>query len=310
MMEMQTDVVNWLVESDPAIRWQVMRDILHSPPATYEAERSRLTREGWCAQLLGSQADDGLWNRSLYNGKWLSTTYSLYMLKLLGLHPGDPRALKGCEQLFSQGLYQDREIRFSRGQVISDLGVSALVLSISSYFTYDSPAIPHMVDYLVSQQSDEGSWLTNDDPSSMDYTFETTLLVLKALYQYKIRFSGKGIITITHAVRQGQEYLLNRHLGLEDGMPIKPQWTTFSFPAYWFYDILTALEYFYWFGKTKDKRLQPAIDLLLARQTRDGRWTLGSRHSGKTYFNMEEVGKASRWNTLRALRALTWWESD
>jgi hypothetical protein len=126
-MDMQQGIIDWLLESDPAIRWQVMRDILHTPQATYEAERSRLTREGWGAQLLGLQSEDGLWNRSLYNGKWISTTYSLYNLKLLGLLAGNQPALKGCGQLITQGLYQDQEIRFSRGQFIADLGVSALL---------------------------------------------------------------------------------------------------------------------------------------------------------------------------------------
>jgi hypothetical protein len=306
-MDMQQGIIDWLLESDPAIRWQVMRDILHTPQATYEAERSRLTREGWGAQLLGLQSEDGLWNRSLYNGKWISTTYSLYNLKLLGLLAGNQPALKGCGQLITQGLYQDQEIRFSRGQFIADLGVSALVLSLTCYFGYDSPAIPQMADYLVSQQSAEGNWLTNDDPYSINYTFETTLLILDALLQYGNRYAARGNKLISKSVENGQEFLLNHNLGLDGGKTVKSQWATFSFPAYWFYDLLTALEYFYAYGRNKDERLQPAIDLMCAKQTKDGRWLLGSRHPGKTYFDMEDVGKPSRWNTLRAMRVLDWW---
>jgi hypothetical protein len=91
-----------------------MKDILHKSPATYENERAQITQSGWCAQLLQIQDEDGLWNRSLYNGKWLSTAYSLYLLKIMGLTPGNHQALKGCDQLLTQGLYRLKEIRFSR----------------------------------------------------------------------------------------------------------------------------------------------------------------------------------------------------
>jgi hypothetical protein len=307
-MTIKPELMDWLLASDPAIRWQVMRDLQHAPPATYEAERSRLTLGGWGARLLGEQAEDGLWNRSLYNGKWLSTTYSLYLLKLLGLPTGHSQARKGCDQLFAQGLYQGREIRFSRGQAIADLGVTALVSSIACFFNYEISEISPVMQFLVSQQAPSGNWLTNDDPSSMDYTFETTRLVLEALLQYEIRYTASEKKDFTHAVQKGREFLLNHHLGLEGGKTLKSQWAAFSFPPYWFYDILTALDYYQACGLKRDDRFQPAIDLLRAKQTGDGTWTLGSRHSGKIYYDMEAVGKPSRWNTLRALRVLTWWE--
>jgi hypothetical protein len=309
-METQQCVIDWLLESDSAIRWQVMKDILHKPPAVYEAERSRLTQEGWCTRLLQYQDADGLWNHSLYNGKWISTTYSLYLLKLLGLPSVNPQSSKGCDQLLSQGLFQGREIRFSRDQSIPDLGVTALVLSQYCYFGYEASAIHQVTDFLANQQVKEGNWLPNEAPSAAYYTFETTLLVLEALLQYGNRYAAKENQVISKAAQNGQEFLLKHHLGLERGKPIKGKRTSFSFPSYWFYDVLTALDYFYAYGRNKDERLQPAIDLLRARQTADGRWLLGSRHPGRTYFDMEEVGKPSRWNTLRALRVLAWWDGS
>jgi hypothetical protein len=305
-MEIRQGIIHWLLDSDPAIRWQVMKDVLHADESAYAKERARLVHSGWCAQLLTLQDEDGLWNRSLYNGKWISTTYTLYLLKLLGLPPLTRQALTGCDRLLAHGLYRQQEIRFSRKKEIRDLGVSALVLSICCYFGCDDESLPRMAGFLVCQQCDEGSWLPNGSPSAAAYTFETTLIVLEALLQYRNRYPTEAS-AIADAETKGQEFLLMHNLYLDKGKPIKSKWTSFSFPPYWFYDVLTALDYFRSFRLNTDRRLQPAIDLLLNRQTEDGIWVLGTRHPGKTYFEMERPGAPSRWNTLRALRVLEWW---
>lgn len=306
-MGMRQGIIHWLLDSDPALRWQVMKDVLHAKEATYAEERARLSHSGWCAQLLKLQGEDGLWNRSLYNGKWISTTYTLYLLKLLGLPPLDLQALRGCDQLLAQGIHRQQEIRFSRKKEIRDLGVSALVLSICCYFGRDERSLPRIADFLVRQQCDAGNWLPNGSPSAAVYTIETTLIVLEALLQYRIRYSAEESAAISDAVAKAQEFLLRHSLYLDNGKPIKSKWTSFSFPPYWFYDVLTALDYFRSFRLNKDKRIQTGIDLLLNRQTEDGTWVLGTRHPGKTYFEMEKPGQPSRWNTLRALRVLEWW---
>lgn len=308
-MVIEQEIVRWLLDSDPAIRWQVMKDILQAPPAAYEQERAQLTHRGWCAQLLHLQDKDGLWNRSIYNGKWISTTYSLYLLKILGLSPGNPQALMACDQLIAQGLYQEEEIRFSRNKDISDLGVCAMVLSLCCYFGHDVAAIPRMASFLISQQRDEGNWLPNESPSSINYSFETTLLVLEGLLQFQNRYTATEGSGLSSAVEKGQEFLLRHQLGLGEQAPIKSQWASLSFPPYWFYDILTALDYFYAFRANKDSRIESAIYLLRRKRARDGAWNLGKRHAGKTYFEMETPAKLSRWNTLRALRILEWWDS-
>jgi hypothetical protein len=306
-MEKRQEVINWLMDSDPAIRWQVMKDILHCQPTTWSKERSRLTQSGWCARLLQFQDKSGLWNHSLYNGKWLSTTYSLYLLKTLGLPPGNLQALRGCALLLAQGLYQQKEIRFSRNKNIKDLGVSAIVLSLCCYFGYDAEALARIAEFLVSQQSNEGNWLPDEEPSASDYAFETTLLVLEALLQYQNRYEMDLDTALPESVQKGQEFLLRYNLGLGEQRPIKNKWTSFSFPPYWFYDILTALDYFCAFRTNKDKRFQLAIDLLRHKQ-KGGQWLLGFCHAGKTYFEMEVPGGPSRWNTLRAIRVLEWWD--
>ncbi len=307
-MEIRQGIIEWLLDSDPAIRWQVMRDVLHTDGSVYTKERERLVDSGWCTELLRSQDPDGLWNRSVYNGKWISTTYTLYLLKLLGLPPLNRQALKGCDRLIAQGLYERQEIRFSRSQEIRDLGVSALVLSICSYFRHDEGSLPRMAAFLVGQQCDQGNWLPNGGPSAATYTFETTLLVLEALLQYGRRCAAEESAAISEAVAKGQEFLLRHNLYLDRGRPIKARWTSFSFPPYWFYDVLTALDYLRDLWMNKDKRIQAGIDLLLSQRTKEGTWVLGARHPGKTYVEMERPGEPSRWNTLRALRVLHWWD--
>jgi hypothetical protein len=309
-MEIPQKIIDWLLDSDPAIRWQVMQDLLHAPPATYETERARLTQEGWCARLLQIQDPDGLWNRSLYNGKWLSTTYSLTLLKLLGLPPAHPQARSGCRQLLTRGLYQEQEIRFSRQQNISDLGVSAIVLSLCCSFWVEHAAIPNLAGWIISRQNQDGSWVPNESASAAAYTFETTLLVLEALLQYTQRYALAGNQAVSQAEHMGQDFLLAQHFGLSGNKPLKSKWSSFSYPAYWFYDILTALDYFYRFQANRDRRIQTAIDLLRHKQTEAGSWLLGARHAGRTYFDMEKPGEPSRWNTLRALRVLNWWDGD
>jgi hypothetical protein len=231
-------------------------------------------------------------------------------MKLFGLPTRNTQALKGCNQLLTKGLYQDQEIRFSRDQEIQDLGVSALVLSICSYFGYEDESLQRMAHFLAGQQCKAGNWLPNGLQSAEAYTFETTLLVLEALLQFRNRYPEEKSTATSTAVAKGQEFLLKHSLFLTLGGPMKSGWTSFAFPPYWFYDVLVALDYFRSFQMNRDGRIQPAIDLLLKRQTKDGLWMLGSQHPGKTYFEMEKAGKPSRWNTLRALRILEWWNNS
>lgn len=308
-MKIQNETITWLLDSDPSIKWQVMRDIQGLDESIYEQERLKLQDQGWGSELLKLQGEDGLWNKSLYNGKWISTTYTLYLLKLLGLSPFNQQALSACDQLFTLGIYNQEEIRFSRNQAHQDLGVSGLVLSMCCHFGYHQDELHQIGSYLVSQQSEVGYWLPNKAEASMGYQFETTLLILEGLLQYRQRYSLKHK-WLLEAEAKGQEYLLQHQLYLDGGKAIKTKWTSFSFPAYWFYDVLTALDYFRLFGTNRDQRLQAGINLIAEKQNKAGRWNLGNKHHGKTYIEMEEARAPSRWNTLRALRVLKWWEGS
>jgi len=305
-MNIKPEIITWLLNSDPAIRWQVMQDLQDLREATYIQERQKLVEKGWYAELLRLQDKDGLWNQSLYNGKWISTTYTLYLLKVFGLVPFNLQGLAACAQLFTQGIYNQNEIRFSRNQKLQDLGITGLILSMCCYFGYHQERLHSITEYLASQQSREGNWLPNASAKSTVYTFETTLIVLEALLQYRNRYpTGNGLEA--NVETKGQEYLLKHQLYLDGGKAMKTNWISFSFPPYWFYDVLTALDYFQRFGHNKDKRIQAGIDLIVEKQNKEGTWNLESKHPGKIYFEMEIPGKPSKWNSLRALRVLKWW---
>lgn len=286
-----------------------MKDLENAEKALYMPERKKLLTKGWCAKLLGLQDANGLWSASLYNGKWISTTYTLYLLKLFGLLPFSDQAMVACARLFTQGLYADREIRFSRNQSIQDLGVTGLILSLCCYFGYHHENIHTVAHYLIGQQGKEGNWLPNDAEESLPYTFDTTLLILEGLLHYRLRYTP-STGEIARGEARGQEFLLKHELYLDGGKPIKPSWMSFAFPPYWFYDVLSALDYFRQFRENSDDRLQAGMDLVSKKQNPDQTWNLGRKHPGKTHVEMEDPRKPSKWNTLRALRVLKWWESN
>ncbi len=303
------DTTRWLLDSDPSIRWQVMKDIQNENESTYRKEQLKLSKEGWCFSLLKLQGTNGLWNNSLYNGKWISTTYTLYLLKQLGLPSSHAQALSACEQLFSKGIYKRQDIRFTRNQEIQDLGVTALVLSLCCYFGYDHEYIHDIVKYLINKQEMTGNWLPNNSERSVDYTFDTTLLILEALLQYRVRYRSEKT-ELSQAEKRGQDFLLSHELYLANNKILNQQWMSFSFPPYWHYDILTALDYFCLVGTSTDNRLRSAINVVTKKRNSDGTWNLGKKHPGKTYIEMENPRKPSRWNTLRAMRVLKWWKEN
>ncbi|MBY9006338.1 MAG: hypothetical protein KGD63_06240 [Candidatus Lokiarchaeota archaeon] len=199
-------IIDWLLEGDPSIKWQVLRDLQNKEEITYNKERQRVITFGWGADLLSRQDNNGLWNGELYNGKWISTTYTLYLLKIFGLPPGNEQALKACNQLFIQGLYEDQEIRFSRNQKNQDLGLSGFMLSILCYFGYRTEKIHNIAAYLIEKQCKEGNWLPNENSSALNYTFETTLIILEGFLQYQKTYPSQKS-KINDYVLKGQNFL-------------------------------------------------------------------------------------------------------
>ena len=313
-MTRSTDKVSrWLLDGDPAVRWQVLRDVVGAAASPVERERQRVAREGWGARLLARQDPEGTWagglssDGGLYSPKWISTTYTMLLLRDFGLPASNPQAQKACTLLLDQGLQRDGGINY--GWTPSETCITGMVLSILAYFEYDDDRLDTIADHLLAQQMPDGGWNCRRRFGATHASVHTTISVLEALRLYETQRRRK-VRAVRAAQRRGREFLLVHRLfrSHRTGAVIKPIFLQFSFPPRWHYDVLRALDYFQAVKAPRDPRLAEAIDLVRRGQREDGRWPLQNRYKGKTYFEMERVGAPSRWNTLRALRVLKWWD--
>jgi hypothetical protein len=304
----EQEIVRWLLDGDPAIRWQVMRDLLGEDGETFTQERMHVSSAGWGADLLSRQDTSGRWAEQLYDHKWLSTTYTMQLLRRMGLDPENPQAYDACQQLLDGGYKKGGALSFAKTVSHIDLGIIGLVLSILAYFVHLDQRVHAVVEFILDQQLPNGSWLPEPGLKRLQYIFAGTMLVLDGLREYEKRYSTSSTQVVEAQIR-GREFLLSHQLFKfkDTKETIDQKMTRFSFPPRWHYDVLVALDYFQDCRADKDERLKAAIELVKSKRRKDGRWNLQNRHPGKTYFEMEEVGQPSRWNTLRALRILKWW---
>lgn len=307
--ESQADVIDWLLAGDPSIRWQVMRDLLAKPPAEWKAEQRRVAEKGWGAQLLAYQDRDGRWTPRLYGRKWISTTYSIVLLRRFGLPPRDPRAKKTCKLFLNEALWHDGGINVSVSQPCSETCVTGFVLALLSWFMVGDTRRERLVDYLLAEQMDDGGWNCQRDRGAVHSSFHTTINVLEGLREYA-NSQGSKSSEILVAEARAREFFLDHKLyrSHRTGDIVHPTFTRFSFPPRWHHDVLRTLDYFQSSGAPYDERLEDPIEIVVRKRGKDGRWRLQNRHPGKVYFEMEKVGQSSRWNTLRALRVLKWWD--
>jgi hypothetical protein len=308
------EIIDWLMRGDAAIRWQVMRDLLDARSSEYAKERARVATTGWGKRLLALQCDDGRWTRErgpkgfrgLYTPKWTSTTYTLLLLRRMGLEPRHRQALKGCEALVGGSQWLEDGSMAPWASPKTDVCVCAMVLGLLEWFDFDAPRRrAGLLRFLLSQQKADGGW--NCTHSSEVSSVHSTITTLEAL---QLRRQGTPQRSIDAAMKRGHNYLLVRGLfrSLGTGKVIRPSFKLFSFPPRWYYDVLRALDHLQQATSKPDERANEAVELLLAKRRKDGTWALQNRHSGDTHFELEKVGQPSRWNTLRALRVLRWWQ--
>ena len=306
------DVVDWLLDSDPAIRWQVMRDLLDEPEAVVARERSRVAVEGWGARLLDLQGPDGHWGGAAFVPRaWISTLDTLQLLRDLGVDPASDRMRRAIVQVRDRCTWGKGfgDSPFFDGEV--EPCINGRVLGLGAYF---GEASDRLADLVLGAQLSDGGW-NCDAPPSRRSSFHTTINVLEGLLEYE-RATGPRA-DATAARLRGQQFLLERRLfrSRSTGQPIvhdrktksAAAWTELSFPTRWHYDILRALDYLRQAGAAPDERTAEAVELVRTKRDQHGRWPLENPHPGRAHFEMEgRSGEPSRWNTLRALRVLRW----
>ncbi len=312
--KLQRSVIRWLLDSDPSIRWQVMRDLIGAPADEVAAERARVATEGAGVRLLALQGADGRWGGAAWNRGWNSTMHVLMLLRDLGLDPASDQARRAV------GLVRDRVTwqgwaaydgnPFFAGEV--EPCINGQVGAVGAYFGQDVRGI---VDRLLAEQLPDGGWNCEAANGSTRSSFNTTICVLEALLAHERAVGGSP--EVTGARLRGQAYLLERRLfrRRSTGEVIARDrkggaaWTRFAFPTWWHYDVLRGLEYLRSAGVAPDGRVGEAIDLVASKRDGDGRWPLETRHPGAMPIEIDAgEGRPSRWNTLRALRVLRWYE--
>ena len=307
--------LKWLLDSDPSVRWQVMRDLTDEAPDAIAAERSRVATEGWGAQLLARQSPAGNWGEGPRGWRddlpqadrgLLIALYSLTVLMDLGLDPASKQARKMIDRVDKRLVFKQLNKRpFLNGE--TEPCINGRLLGIGSYFKEPNDALANQ---LLGEQLEDGGW-NCEAPRSRRSSFHTTICVLEGLLEYE-RARRKSA-AVTKARKRAENYLLERHLfrSLRTGEVINKRWLRFSFPPFWHYDVLRGLDYLRNAGIKPDSRVREAIETVIARRHQNGRWPLNLLHPEFIPLEMEtEVGSASRWNTLRALRVLRWYKDS
>ena len=300
---MDTAVIDWLLDSDPAIRWQVMRDLLAEPPDVVARERARVAAEGWGARLLDLQGADGHWGGAAFvPHAWISTKDTLQLLRDLGVDPASERMRKAIRLVRERCTWGPgfKDSPFFEGE--TEACINGRVLAIGAYFGEPSA---RLLDRLLHEQLSDGGWNCLAPPSTRS-SFHSTICVLEGLLEYAAREPSAAI---ADARLRAHEYLLERRLfrSQSTGQIIRPEWTLISFPTRWHYDILWGLDYMRRAGVEPEARMSEAIELVAGKRDALGRWPLENSHPGPVYFEMEAgAGEPSRWNTLRALRVMRW----
>lgn len=310
-------LMDWLLNSDPSVRWQVLRDLIDAPPEAVAAERSRVAEEGWGARLLGLRDEDGQWAGGAYfparyfdqpekppGQPWTSTLPTLHVLHEFGIDPHSEKVQRAVAKVRDHCRWEHDGQPFFDGEV--EPCINGRVVTLGTYFNQNVDAI---VARLLDEQLEDGGWNCEAENGSVRSSFATTLNVLEGLLAHE-RATGGSARSIK-ARQRGEEYLLERKLfrRKSTGEVVNPAWLQFSFPNRWKYDVLRALEYFRSAGGPPDARMGEAMDLLRSKRQAEGQWLLENTHSGQVHFSLEDGdGRPSRWNTLRALRVLRWFE--
>jgi hypothetical protein len=307
-------VIDWLLDADPAIRWQVMRDLTKAPAADVAAERARVAGEGLGAQLLALQADDGRWGGAAWNRGWDSTLHALMLLRDLGLPAECDAARRALTLVRDRVTWQGcgppecAGNAFFAGEL--EPCINGQVGAVGAYFGQDVDAV---VARLLAEQLPDGGWNCEAEKGSTRSSFHTTICVLEALFEHETRNPDPEV----RAARvRGEEYLLARRLfrrlstgeAIQDRKAPSAVWSRFAFPTWWHYDVLRGLDYLRRAGAVRDERAAEAVALVESKRDEQGRWPLDTRHAGRMPIEIDAgEGQPSRWNTLRALRVLDWW---
>ena len=299
----ETRTIDWLLDGDPSVRWQAMRDLTHAPVDEVAAERARVASEGWGAELLAAQDADGRWGGGTFFPRGTGTFDTLHLLYLLGPDPASEDVQRALAPVHEAARWDyDANLRFWEGEV--EPCINGRVLAIGAYFGQDVEGIAAR---LLTEQMADGGWNCEQENGSTRGSFDTTINVLEGLLEYE-RSTG-ATAEVAEARRRGEEYLLERRLlrRLSDGAIPETRWAHLGFPYSWHYDVVRVLDHLRAAGRDPEDRMAEAVDIVESKRDADGRWPLEFPYHEELVVDLgEQRGQPSRWITLRALRILRW----
>ena len=321
-MATRPETLDWLLDSDPALRWQVERDLAEAKPATWKATRADVAATGYGAELLARQGEDGQWAGGAFfpagffgsaeadqpGQPWTASTWVLKDLREWGLNA---QALAGtAEKLASNSRWEYEDLPYWGGEV--DVCINSFTLANGAWLGAD---VSRLIDWFPTHRLADGGWNCEaEEGDSKRSSFHSTLNAVRGMLAYE-QITGD---TSRRAVRHGgEEYLLKRELLYRQttGELVGKFASQFVYPNRYRYSALAALEHFrdaaLLEGTQPDARLAAAIEMVRAARSPDGTWHQGARLPGRTWFNVDVVtGEPSKWLTLWGLRVLHWWDNE
>lgn len=300
----EKQIISWLLEGDVSVQYQVYRDLIGMEKPGL---RKKIEKEGWGLQFLARRGQNGHWGQRFYQPKWISTHYTLLDLKNLDIGHENPLIQKTLRTIFRDEKAPDGCILPIGSKQKCDVCVNGMVLNYAAYFKVPESDLRSLIDFLLAEKMPDGGFNCRyHTTGAVHSSLHTTLSVLEGILEFKKAGYTYRLTELEQAKKEAEEFILVHRLFRSDksGEIINPNFLKFYYPGRWYYDILKAMDYFQLASVKYDDRMQDAIEEIFRQRTNEGLWKLPSKHPGQTHFDMEQAGKPSRWNTLRALRVL------
>jgi hypothetical protein len=304
MRENDDRLIDWLLEGDVSIQYQVHRDLFDK----YKPElRSRIAKEGWGQRFLSHHKHNGHWGRGFYQPKWTCTHYTILDLKNLSICPNSTAIKDSIDLILKNNKGPDGGVNPSRRIKNSDICINGMFLNYACYFRIPLRPLKSIIDFLIDNQMADGGFnCQSNRGGAVHSSLHSTLSVIEGLHEYSLNNYTYRLTELSKIASESREFILKHKLYRSDhtNKIIDKRMLMLSYPSRWRYDILRALDYFQSARIEYDSRMEDALAVLRKKRRKDLSWPVQAKHSGQTHFDMEKTGSPSRWNTLRALRVL------
>jgi len=296
-------IIDWLLEEDVSIQYQVWRDLLGSDKKKLQFQ---IAKEGWGSKILSKRNSDGHWGDRFYQPKWISTHYTLLDLRNLNLPSNNEIVQETIELVLQNNRADDGGIQLGPStSQHSDICVNGMFLNYASYFKTPEKKLHSIIDSILYEIMPDGGFNCRTTRSGAKHSsLHSTISVLEGFTEFQKTGFTYRKKEISDAIKTAVEFILMHRLFLSDhtGQIIDKNFLKLTYPCRWKYDILRAMDYFQYAGIKWDDRMTKALADLDKKRNIDGTWNVHAAHSGQVHVIMEKAGKPSKWNTLRMLR--------